>query len=116
MADEGVVAKKPEIAGYTDIDFERIEAPLLVGSNADEAVEFQLDVGPAGEVYREAGELAQARRGEIVAALKMELARQRRRASCSVELVEGVGTQSRLTGTVSKNDRRSTSTIVSDVD
>ena len=32
-------------------------------------------IGPAGEVFREAGELAEQRRGEIVDALKQELAR-----------------------------------------
>jgi SAM-dependent methyltransferase len=75
MADTEVVTKQLEIAGYTDIDFERIDAPLLVGRDPDEAVEFQLALGPAGEVYREAGEIAEDRHDEIAAALKAELAR-----------------------------------------
>lgn len=75
MADTEVVTKQLEIAGYSDIDFERIDAPLLVGRNPDEAVEFQLALGPAGEVYREAGDIAEERREEIAAALKAELAR-----------------------------------------
>jgi ubiquinone/menaquinone biosynthesis C-methylase UbiE len=75
MADTEVVTKQLEIAGYTDIDFERIDAPLLVGRDPDEAVEFQLALGPAGEVYREAGEIAEARHDEFAAALKAELAR-----------------------------------------
>jgi ubiquinone/menaquinone biosynthesis C-methylase UbiE len=75
MADSGVVTKQLEIAGYADIDFERIDAPLLVGRTPDEAVEFQLALGPAGEVYREAGEIAERRHDEIAAALKEELAR-----------------------------------------
>ncbi|NMG41649.1 methyltransferase domain-containing protein [Chelativorans sp. ZYF759] len=75
MADSGVVIKQLEIAGYEGIEFERIDAPLLVGRDPDEAVEFQLAIGPAGEVFREAGELAEQRRGEIVDALKQELAR-----------------------------------------
>jgi ubiquinone/menaquinone biosynthesis C-methylase UbiE len=75
MADTEIVTKQLEIAGYTDIDFERIDAPLLVGRDPDEAVEFQLALGPAGEVYREAGEIAEARHDEIAAALKAELAR-----------------------------------------
>jgi len=39
----------------------------------DDAVAFQLALGPAGEVYREAGEIAERRRDEIVAALKEAL-------------------------------------------
>lgn len=75
MADTETVTKQLEIAGYEGIGFERIDAPLLVGRNPDDAVAFQLDIGPAGEVYREAGELAKARHDEIAAALRDELAR-----------------------------------------
>lgn len=74
MADTGVVTKQLEIAGYSDIGFERIDAPLMVGRTLDDAVAFQLALGPAGEVYREAGELAVQRHAEIVAALQDALA------------------------------------------
>jgi len=75
MADQETVTKQLEIAGYDDIEFERIDAPLLVGNDPDDAVEFQLALGPAGEVYREAGEEAERRHDDIVAALKKELTR-----------------------------------------
>ncbi|NIR30978.1 MAG: methyltransferase domain-containing protein [Gammaproteobacteria bacterium] len=75
MADPDVVRKQLEIAGYTDIDFERIDAPLLVGRSPEDAVDFQLALGPAGEVYREAGEVAEKRHDEIADALQAELAR-----------------------------------------
>ncbi|WP_366653690.1 class I SAM-dependent methyltransferase [Fodinicurvata sp. EGI_FJ10296] len=75
MADSDMVAKQLEIAGYTDVAFERIDAPLMVGRTPDEAVAFQLAAGPAGEVYREAGDIAARRHDEIAAALKAELAR-----------------------------------------
>lgn len=75
MANTEQVTKQLEIAGYTEIDFEQIDAPVFVGSTLDDAVNFQLMLGPAGEVYREAGELAERRRDEIVADLKRELAR-----------------------------------------
>lgn len=78
MADTGVVTRQLEIAGYTDIDFVRIDAQVFVGKDADDAVGFQLAIGPAGEVYREAGPLAEQRHDEIAAALKAELARYRR--------------------------------------
>jgi ubiquinone/menaquinone biosynthesis C-methylase UbiE len=73
MADQDMVTKQLEIAGYTDIKFERVDAPLMVGNSLDDAINFQLAVGPAGEVYREAGELAVEKHDEIVAALKVEL-------------------------------------------
>jgi hypothetical protein len=75
MADTGVVTRQLEIAGYRDIEFEQVDAELFVGEDVDDAVAFQLALGPAGEVYREAGELAEKRHGEIAAALNVELAR-----------------------------------------
>jgi ubiquinone/menaquinone biosynthesis C-methylase UbiE len=73
MADQEMVTKQLEIAGYDEIEFERIDAPLMVGNTLDDAVNFQLALGPAGEVYREAGALAEAKHDEIVAALAAEL-------------------------------------------
>lgn len=73
MEDRATVTKQLEIAGYTDIAFERIDAPLTVGRSVEDAIGFQLALGPAGEVYREAGELAERRHGEIVAALSTAL-------------------------------------------
>jgi hypothetical protein len=86
MADPEAVMKQLEIARYRDIAFERIDAPLLVGRTSDEAVEFQLALGPAGEIFREAGELAERQRDAIAAALKDELARH--------EMPEGIVMQS----------------------
>lgn len=73
MADQAMVTRQLEIAGYDQIEFERIDAPLMVGNTLDDAVGFQLALGPAGEVYREAGALAEAKHDEIVAALNSEL-------------------------------------------
>ena len=74
MEDTGVVTKQLEIAGYTDISFERVDAKVLVGRDLDEAVEFQLAIGPAGEIFREAKAEAESRREEIVMALKKAMA------------------------------------------
>ena len=78
MADTGVVTKQLEIAGYKDIQFEQIDAQVFVGKGLDDAVAFQLAIGPAGEVYREAGKVAEQRHDEIAAALKRELAQYQR--------------------------------------
>ena len=75
MADRETVTKQLEIAGYDGIEFERIDAPLVVGNSPEDAVGFQLSVGPAGEVYREAGAEAERRHDEIEAALLIELGR-----------------------------------------
>ncbi len=75
MASQDMVTKQLEIAGYGDIEFERVDAPLMVGESPDDAVGFQLALGPAGEVYREAGEEAERKHDEIQVALASELAR-----------------------------------------
>ncbi len=78
MADTGVVTKQLEIAGYRDIQFEQVDAQVFVGKDLDDAAAFQLAIGPAGEVYREAGKLAEQRYDEISNALKSELAKYQR--------------------------------------
>ena len=64
-----MVTKMMEIAGYSDITFKRVYAPVLVGKSVEDAVNFQLAIGPAGEVFREAGKEAEAKRDQIEAAL-----------------------------------------------
>ena len=75
MANQDMVTKQLEISGYTDIEFERIDAPLMVGRTPEDAVGFQIALGPAGEVYREAGDEAERRRDEIDSALRAELSK-----------------------------------------
>ena len=45
--------------------------------NEGQALQFQLALGPAGEIFREAGDQATRRRREIEAALSSELGRYR---------------------------------------
>jgi hypothetical protein len=75
MASESVVTAQLKAAGFEDITFERIDGPVMVGSTAEQAMQFQLALGPAGEIFREAGEEAERRRGEIEEALREVLAR-----------------------------------------
>jgi ubiquinone/menaquinone biosynthesis C-methylase UbiE len=75
MADPDVVTMQLKAAGYEQIEFERVDARVLVGRDADDAVAFQLALGPAGEVYREAGPEAERQHEAIARALKAELAR-----------------------------------------
>jgi ubiquinone/menaquinone biosynthesis C-methylase UbiE len=73
MTDTEAVTQQLRIAGYSDARFERIDAEVLVGRDLDEAIAFQLAIGPAGEVYREAGKEAERLHDKLVAALKDEL-------------------------------------------
>jgi len=74
MASESLVTRQLEIAGYVEPTFQRIDAPLMVGRDLDDAVAFQIALGPAGEVYREAGLRAEERHDEIVTAIKEAIA------------------------------------------
>ena len=75
MASPETVTAQLKAAGFVDAKFERVDGPVRVANSVDEAVAFQLAVGPAGEIVREAGALAEARRPEIERALHDALAR-----------------------------------------
>lgn len=76
MADEQTVTAMMRAAGYENIEFRRVDAPVLVGNDVKDAIAFQLAIGPAGEVFREAGALAEEKRAEIEAALAEAIERQ----------------------------------------
>jgi ubiquinone/menaquinone biosynthesis C-methylase UbiE len=74
MADQELVTAQMKAAGFTDIVFERVDAPVRMGDSIDDAIGFQLALGPAGEVYREAGDRAEAAREALIADLTALLA------------------------------------------
>jgi ubiquinone/menaquinone biosynthesis C-methylase UbiE len=76
MAEEQTVTAMMRAAGYENIEFRRVDAPVLVGNDVNDAIAFQLAIGPAGEVFREAGVLAEEKRAEIEAALAEAINRQ----------------------------------------
>ena len=78
MANPDVVRAQLNAAGFVDAEFEAIDGDVMIGGSVEQAVEFQLALGPAGEIFREAGALAEKRRPEIEAALRRELARYQR--------------------------------------
>jgi ubiquinone/menaquinone biosynthesis C-methylase UbiE len=69
MANQEMVTGMMKSAGYDNIEFERVDALVLVGNSVQDAINFQLALGPAGEVFREAGDEAEEKREEIEAAL-----------------------------------------------
>jgi ubiquinone/menaquinone biosynthesis C-methylase UbiE len=77
MADEPTVRAMMKAARYDQIEFRRVDAPVLVGNDVADAIAFQLAIGPAGEVFREAGEEAEKNRNQIEAALAEAINRQK---------------------------------------
>ncbi len=69
MQSQDMVTGMMKSAGYVDIEFTRVDAPVLVGKTVRDAIDFQLAIGPAGEVFREAGEESEQKRERIEAAL-----------------------------------------------
>lgn len=77
MSDEPMVRAMMKSAGYDEIEFRRVDAPVFVGKDVNDAIAFQLAIGPAGEVFREAGALAEQKREQIEAALAEAINRQK---------------------------------------
>jgi hypothetical protein len=66
MADEETDRAMLRASGFPAVDlFERIDADICVGRDIDEAIDFQLLVGPSGEIIREAGSEGQRKLPEI---------------------------------------------------
>ena len=61
-------------AGFEDIALHRCDQPIVVGVDLDEAVEFVMSIGPAGEILRLAGDNAAHLHEPIAAALREGMA------------------------------------------
>src|SRR5262249_42536006 len=65
MADPETVTAMLSAAGFEEAAFERMDADVVAGSSVEEAILFQLQLGPAGEIVREAGAAAETHRAAI---------------------------------------------------
>jgi SAM-dependent methyltransferase len=61
-------------AGFEDISLHRCDLEITIGADLDEAVDFVMALGPAGELIRLSGVQAEGRRSNIVASLHEALA------------------------------------------
>ena len=52
MANADTVSEQLKIAGFEQIALQRCDLPLKIGNDLDHAVEFNMALGPAGEVLR----------------------------------------------------------------
>jgi ubiquinone/menaquinone biosynthesis C-methylase UbiE len=75
MADPETVRAQLAAAGFADVAIEPIDVHGMLGRTIDEALEISLQLGPAGEIVREAGPLGQEKLPAIVADLTVELRR-----------------------------------------
>lgn len=70
MADADTTSDVLLHAGFADVSLRRCDIPILVGNDADEAIDLVMSLGPAGEILRLAGEQAAHLHGEVDAALR----------------------------------------------
>lgn len=78
MANEETTRAMMKAAGFEQVDlFKRIDADICIGTNVEEAIDYQILVGPSGEIVREAGELGKQKlpaiRKELEALMKDNL-------------------------------------------
>jgi SAM-dependent methyltransferase len=62
-------------AGFEQISLLRCDKPILIGVDLDEAVDFVMSIGPAGEILRLAGERAAHLHEPVAAALREDMAK-----------------------------------------
>jgi len=62
MASEETDRAMLQAAGFSKVElFKQIDADVCIGRDIEEAIDYQLLVGPSGEIVREAGDLGQAK-------------------------------------------------------
>jgi SAM-dependent methyltransferase len=74
MANADTVSEQMKIAGFEEVALQRCDLPLKIGADLDHAVEFNMALGPAGEVLRLWGDRVDEIRPEIAARLREALA------------------------------------------
>lgn len=74
MANADTVTEQLKIAGFEEISLQRSDLPLKIGSDLEHAVEFNMALGPAGELLRLWGDRVDEIRPEIASRLRRTLA------------------------------------------
>jgi SAM-dependent methyltransferase len=74
MANADTVTEQLKIAGFEEIALQRSDLPLKIGNDLEHAVEFNMALGPAGEVLRLWGDRVDEIRPEIARRLRETLA------------------------------------------
>lgn len=74
MANADTVTEQLKLAGFEEIGLRRSDLPLKIGDDLEQAVEFNMALGPAGEVLRLWGDRVDEIRPEIASRLREALA------------------------------------------
>jgi SAM-dependent methyltransferase len=74
MAGADLVSTQLQLAGFRDVTFVRSDLPIRLGNDVDEAIEFNLALGPAAEVVRLAGDDGEAMKPKLRELLRPVLA------------------------------------------
>lgn len=70
MAGPDMVSDMLRIAGFENIRFERYDTDICIGRTLEDAIEFSMALGPAGEIIRLAGEEGEKRRPQVMEAMR----------------------------------------------
>jgi ubiquinone/menaquinone biosynthesis C-methylase UbiE len=70
MAGADTVSEMLRLAGFDRIAFERYDTNVCIGRDMDEAIDFAMALGPAGEIIRLAAEEGEKRKPQVIAALR----------------------------------------------
>jgi ubiquinone/menaquinone biosynthesis C-methylase UbiE len=74
MSGPDMVSELLRSAGFDRITFERYDTDICIGRTIDDAIEFAMALGPAGEIIRLAGEEGERRKPQVIQALRATLA------------------------------------------
>jgi ubiquinone/menaquinone biosynthesis C-methylase UbiE len=74
MSGPDMVSSMLQAAGYDRVSFERFDTDICIGRDLDDAVEFAMALGPAGEIMRLAGPEGERLKPEVIRALRKTLA------------------------------------------
>ena len=75
MAGPDMVSAMLQSAGFSRVAFERFDADICIGRDVDDAIEFAMALGPAGEIIRLAGDEGQRLKPRVATALRETLAK-----------------------------------------
>ena len=75
MSGPDMVSSMMKAAGFNGISFERFDTDICIGRDLDDAIEFAMALGPAGEIIRMAGEEGERLKSQVVVALRQTLSR-----------------------------------------
>jgi len=73
MSGPDMVSSMMQGAGFAGVTFERFDTDICIGRNLEDAVEFAMALGPAGEIIRLAGADGERLKPQVIAALREAL-------------------------------------------